>query len=408
MDKKQIIGGVVLAVALLGVSVATGKLDINKLTGKTDATDAAVVRKLPPPVTESTEVKPGIPDGSVDNEDVLASLTQESGSQSAFIDELAGAGTFPQASASAPADLAVEPSLDPALQPLPQPTAQLASTEPSTMVVGGMTFSATPVVKAGEQPPAPAIGGATVNAANAVPASVDGEPSQVPSISPPPAQPVSLPSGLAKAPEVAMGSGPLPPPGAPGQAGVSKPTSMASVSAPVSSPARANVGEFSSGSSVARNVSGGPSAAAVIASLPTSATGNDLLKLQTQLAVLEKQKAIASGQEAIAESLLNTRKAEYEMLQIGRPSAEQLAAHAQAQANNVAIASPPPPPSPLSTVKLLSTTRANGSIGATITMNGKLIDVRKGSVVAGYLVDKLTDNSLTLIGEGATKTVWID
>jgi len=148
-----------------------------------------------------------------------------------------------------------------------------------------------------------------------------------------------------------------------------------------------------------------------IAPLPTSATGQDLLALQTQLAVLEKQKAIASGQEAIAESLLKTRKAQYEMALIGRPSAPAPAAQ-QVTAPRVpaaAAAVPTPrPPSQLTSVRLVSTARANGAIGATINYNGKLIDVKKGSVVAGYLVDQLTDKSLTFIGEHETKTVWID
>ena len=148
-----------------------------------------------------------------------------------------------------------------------------------------------------------------------------------------------------------------------------------------------------------------------IATLPTSATGQDLLALQTQLAVLEKQKAIASGQEAIAESLLKTRKAQYEMAMIGRAAAPAPAAQqapAPRVASAVAAVPTPRPASPMASVRLVSTARANGAIGATINYNGKLIDVKKGSVVAGYLVDQLSDKSLTLVGEHETKTVWID
>jgi len=146
-----------------------------------------------------------------------------------------------------------------------------------------------------------------------------------------------------------------------------------------------------------------------ITSLPTNVTGQDLLTLQAELAVLEKKKQIASGEEAIAESQLKTRKAQYEMAQIGRPLvAQPTVQQAPQQHAAVATAKPAPPPSPLTSVRLLSTARASGSIEATINYNGKLIDVKKGSVVAGYLIDKVTDKSLTFVGEHETKTVWID
>jgi len=145
-----------------------------------------------------------------------------------------------------------------------------------------------------------------------------------------------------------------------------------------------------------------------MAALPANATGQDLLQLQTQLAVLEKQKAIASGEEAIAESLLKTRKAQYEMGQIGRASAAAVGTQQPTQPRAPAAPATPPPPSPLASVRLLSTARANGAIGAIINYNGKLIDVRKGSIVAGYLVDQVTDRSLTFISAHESKTVWID
>jgi hypothetical protein len=276
--------------------------------------------------------------------------------------------------------------------------------------------AAPPVVSPG---PLPATGeGRTVNAALLVPASpssdmaaLPGAPMPVPVLTPPSAPRAPHPPGPADAGAVTPMAGVLPPaasvsvPGTPAQtlSATAAAASEPSAREPVSEKPNNATDSGISYSGVAVNLP-------PLAPLPTGVTGQDLLSLQTQLTVLEKQKAIASGQQAIAESLLKMRKAQYEMALIGRPSAPapQAAQPATAPHASAAAAAVAPTPSPLASVRLVSTARANGAIGATINYNGKLIDVKKGSVVAGYLIDKLTDKSLTFIGEHETKTVWID
>ena len=413
VDKKQLIGGGVLLVALIGVSIATGKLDIRKFTGQAEE-GPTFERRLPPPVVEHTEVQPGGAAG-VSADDVLASVAGDSAGN-AFVNELAG-GTPGQAAGDAqlPPDFGGAPGGSTATEPAEAPTTPAAqNVSPAHAGATASLAPSMPPPDTREGRSLPIGPSATINAATLVPPSRPeggaGVPAPVIAPVPPPAS-ASLSSPVPTATATQAGAipmaGVLPAgngisvPGAPAAASTAPPTSPADAGASATGSASEGPGNAS-----AAMISGNSVAAAAMASLPANATGQDLLTLQTQLAVLDKQKAIASGHEAIAESLLKTRKAQYEMAQIGRPSAAE--ATAQQVARAAAVAPPPPPPSPLASVRLLSTARANGSVGATISYNGKLIDVRKGSIVAGYVVDKVTDTSLTLIGEREKKTVWID
>jgi type IV pilus biogenesis protein PilP len=380
VDKKQLIGGAVAVVALLGVSVATGKLDINKLTGKT--TEAVVERKLPPPIEPEHEVIPGGVDAPAD--DVLASVAGE-GTSDAFVSELVGEPTSPApAVESAPVEVPSAASVpSAAAAPIDAPVAQLASTDASAVIAANAAFKPAQVLGVGEAPAAPVLPN---NVPGGFPATSTGAPPPNSNVSP------NAPSAAPVASTTPGAVAAIAPPPAPAAAG-----GTPSIATPV-----APTPVFNGGSTFNT---------AAIATLPTNATGKDLLELQTQLAVLEKQKAIASGQEAIAESLLKRAKAQYEMAQIGQPTAEQraaiAAAQAAAQAHTVASAAPTVV-SALNAIRLLSTSRTNGAVSATLSLNGKLIDVKKGSLVAGYLVDKVSDNSVQLVGEGESKTVWID
>lgn len=432
IDKKQLIGGAIGLIAILGYSVYSGKLDISQFTGGGSDAEVTFERRLPPPVEQHTDVAPGdVKDVPAD--DVLASVSGV-GSTDDYVDELTGEVA---PSVEMPADLAVEMPSDSAdltaavAQPITlapsaavktvAPVAQLASNDPSKLMVGGTAFTATQVFKPGAVPAAGA-GPSVPNAAPGLPGQVGPLPAGGPvaglPASPNGVAPVNPNAAAALVPSaglLAPGQGSASVPGTAVIAKVNGAGEAAKVPA-VTLPAQfvPSAGVPSAGLLAATPVfdAGSALSTGAVASLPTNATGQDLLLLQTQLAVLDKQKAIASGQEAIAESLLKTRKAQYEMTQIGRPTAEQqlaiAQAQAQAQAQVQATQPPAPPPSPLFGIKLLSTARANGGTSATISYNGKLVDVKKGSVVAGFLVDKVSDNSVVFIGEGETKTVWID
>jgi hypothetical protein len=407
IDKTQAIGAVAIASVALGVSWYQGKFD--KYLGKED-TAGMFERKLPPPIEGADPLIATEPTSDASSEDVLAQVAGETSEADAFVNEMANLEPAFDSSAASDNDPLAAIAAAPAMEGSSviggfQPSAQLASTDPSIITAGGVAFT-------NVTPSAPTAGApATVASSQATPAStgprVFGASGSANSMEPPALpnhatlpDPTLAPAaqGLpAPAPTVLSAKGP-------------GPSLPASASAPVSIPAANGsapvVASISGGSSSYSNPA---AAAAAIASLPSNATGKDLLELQTQLALLDKQKAIAAGHEAIAESRLKTAKAAYEMAQIGQPSAEERAAMAAAYAaSQVNQITPPAPPTSIETAKLLSTSRANGGIGATLLINGKLVDVKKGSLVGGLLIDKVTDNSVTLIGDGKSQTVWID
>jgi hypothetical protein len=420
IDKTQAIGAVAIASVALGLSWYQGKLD--KFLGKDVADTAGMFeRKLPPPVEgvdpliateqQATEVS---------NEDVLANLAGEPSSTDTFLTETASVEPTVERSEASLADdpLAAIAAALPAqtnhgarIDVGIAPSAQLASSDPSKLIHAGVAFSnVTPSAKSEVAPASVPV--STQPAAPSGPR-VFGAPGG--DVNAPVPTHTSLPDPSLGAPLPTQLPEPVP------HALNAKAGSAPSLPATTSVPSIPSLGPAPTGSSQvlatttggAADYSGGSAlAAAAIASLPTNATGKDLLELQTQLAVLDKQKAIAAGVEAIAESPLKAAKAVYEMSQIGQPTAEEraaiAAARAAAQVNQVQMSAAPATLSAIDSAKLLSTTRANGGIGATLRINDKLVDVKKGSVVAGLLVDKVTDNSVTLIGDGKTQTVWID
>lgn len=306
ISKNQLIGIGVGIVAVVGVSVYTGKIDINNLTGKAEPVMAS---RLPPPVK----------DASADVDALLANANAGS-ENDAFLDELTSAPVVDQSVEQAPMEIV--------------PSATLAATNPQS-VVNAPVFAPTQIIKADALPP--------VVESSSAPGAVTGS-----------------------APDV---------------------------------PATAQV-------TPATLETAGVVAQAAISTLPENATGQDLIRLQTKLAFIEKQKALAAGEEAIAESRLKAAKAQYELAQIGQPSPQEIAAERQAREAAVAVAAVNT--SVLDSVRVLSTSRANGSSFATILFNGKLVDVKKGSFIAGYLIDQVTDNHVKFVGEKESKTVWIN
>jgi type IV pilus biogenesis protein PilP len=318
LDKKQLVGAGVAIVVLFGVSVATGKIDINNLTGKAEP-EVNFGRKLPPPVTDGGEVLATAEDASAVVDAAL--LNTESGSSNdPFLAELTGTPIE-----TVPADPEAV-----------TPAATIASINPQSAV--DAVFAKTPLITAEEL--------------------------------------ISNTAPVDTAPQTA------PMPAVPSRALPSPSLSTTAVTH------------------------------AFEAGLPENATGQDLLRLQSQLAVIEKQKALAEGEEAIAESRLKAAIAQYEMSQIGRPTADERAAAMKAKEEETKLRSVSVTPgvnaSALDAIRVLSTSRANGTTFATILFNGKLVDVKKGTFVHGYLVDQVSDNHVKFVGETESKTVWIN
>src|SRR5262245_3794620 len=116
LDKKQLIGAAIAIAVLIGVSVATGKIDINNLTGTAES-EPKFERKLPPPVTDDDEIVPEAIDTSAAVDAALATTDARSDSD-AYIAELTG-----QPAKSAPVASEVVP-----------PSATLASTHAQSVV----------------------------------------------------------------------------------------------------------------------------------------------------------------------------------------------------------------------------------------------------------------------------------
>ena len=197
------------------------------------------------------------------------------------------------------------------------------------------------------------------------------------------------------------------PPGAPGGL-IPPPLPASAASSPVALPPppmpQPPSRELSAGNSSVP-ATAGASPASVIPTSGALPTGSELIDLQSRLVMLDKQKTIAAEEEAIANSVLNRRKAEYEASQIGHAKPAEGASPSEVNRTGPAKASPS---SPLDNMQLVATSKTTADAVATVRFNGRLIDLTRGSKIAGAFVEKVTDQSVTLTYAGIAHTLYMN
>jgi type IV pilus biogenesis protein PilP len=354
VDKKVLLacGGAVAA--LLGISVATGRLQL----GGHKAAAAHAPSSLPPPLADpGTATHPSLPpDSNAEAANaMLASLSS------------------PDATAPGPAPAAA------------------GNSETSALVRPGELAKTPESVSSGGSDPQHSLNADTSGRSGAVvsPPSISGERDGVQSPGSSAAQ-----SGMVIRADSHSGDA------ASVIAKAVSPSTGVSIAGSVPMSPESNPGVAMVGAHNALASAIGPSG------LPT---GEDLIALQGELSVIQKQQAIATAQEAIANANLNAAKAKFELTQIGRAKVEEKEPGADRTIRPIVIPSAPATPrSTLESLQLVGTTAVGSAIVATIKLNGRLTDVRDGSLIAGSLVEKVTPQSLIVLDQGRPRTFFLN